>query len=270
LLRGFGMRAAYVLAGVMFANPAFAYDAAPAHSFTKPTVGGKYVLVMLLPHERPAEKGLKEKYGRSGLYPLADPTKPAWNCEWTAEWDRNVFASDDGAFAVRIPDGEPGLRHWLLMSERPVPPRPAGWEDAPALFIYQNGKPFRTLALKDVFDTSQFTDRDCFMGPVVTIDSFQDSGGRVIISAEADGRKQTATVAFRTGEVVERGRAPGVIERNLGGSLRSGPLDGEEAAAGCENWLRVTLIGLGVVALGCAAAAVVSVLLVWRRRARTG
>jgi hypothetical protein len=262
------MRAALALAWGLFAAPAFAYEAVPVTSFAKPTPGGKYVLVMLHPVGTEKAKALKEKYGRPGLYPAADPTRPVWNCDWRADWDHNVFASDDGVFAVRVPDGDPGGRHWRLMSGERVPPKPAGWEGAPALFIYQNGKTFRTVALKDAFDASRFSDQDCFLGPVVTLDSFQDAEGRVTISVEGERGKQTATVAFRTGEVVEKGRAAGDIERTIGGGSWSIPLPGgTDAPAGAPNWLRMTLIGLAIVAAACAAATSVAVLLVWKRRA---
>src|SRR5262245_15738463 len=122
------MRGVLILGGLLLAGPAFAYTSAPPHSFAKPTANGKYVLVMLHSLERPADKGLKERYGCSGLYPTDDPTKPAWHCEWRAVWERNVFASDDGIYAVRVLDSEPGLRAWLLQHDHLIDPKRPGWE----------------------------------------------------------------------------------------------------------------------------------------------
>jgi len=264
------MRSVLVLGGVLWTSLAFAYDPAPVMSFAKPTPGGKYVLVMLHSFEGATGKGLKEKYGRSGLYPAGDPTKPLWLCDWKADRDWNVFVSDDGVFAVRVPDGEPGLRRWLLQHDKPVPPRAAGWDNAPALFIYKDGKPLRTLTLRDVFDCKQFTDRDCFMGPVVTIDAVRDADGRVSISSEADGRKQTVTVAFRTGEGIERGGAGAPGGSGAAGSRTSG--NGGESATGGDattegrSWGRVILIGLLVVAVCTAVFAGLAVLVVRRQR----
>ncbi len=226
------MRGALVLGGLLFGTAsALGYSEAPPHSFAKPSANGKFVLVMLHNFERPSDKGLREKYGKSGLYPVGDPTKPLWTCDRSARSERDVFVSDDGAFAVRVPDGNPGLRRWVLSYEKEIPEKRAGWEDAPALHIYKDGKPFRTVTLREAFGTSRFSDRDCFMGPIVAIDSFDDAGGRVVISTEADERKLTATVGFRTGDV---------------------SADSAGGASG-RNWGRVLLIGLVVVSLGAAA-----------------
>jgi hypothetical protein len=259
------MRALLVLCGGLFlAAPAFAYSAAPPHSFTKPTANGKYVLVMLQQHELPGDKGLKEKYGRSGLFPADDPTKPLWVCEgWNAQWDRNVFASDDGIFALRVNDLDPGLRHWLLgIDNHRIPPKNAGWENEPALIIYQNGKPLRTITLREAFDTSQFTDRDCYCGPIVTIDSFQDAEGRATISTEAGGRKRTTTIAFRTGEVTEK-RGGGVLSIPIlnGGS--------GNASGSSPSWVQVILTGLLVV-VGCVVAFVGFSMLLIRKKKSHG
>lgn len=255
------MRVVLVLIAVVVTAPAFAYDAPPVQSFAKPTADGKHVLVMLHPFERGVGIGLNKKYARSGLYPVADPTTPVWTCDWSASDRSYVFASDDGIYAVRVPDSDPGLRRWLLSTERPIPPKPAGWEDAPALLVYRNGRPVRTLALRDVFDCSEFTDRDCFMGPVVRIEEFRDDAGRVTITAEADGRKQTATVSFRTGAVTERTGTPrlDVLECPVTGPGESG-----------WGWGRAMLIGLIVVGAGTAAFVGLAVLLVQSRRAGTG
>jgi hypothetical protein len=251
------MRAVLVLGGVLLAAPVFAYTAVPITSFAKPTPSGKYVLVMLHSFGGGAGKNLKEKYGRSGLYPRDDPKNPVWTCEWKAERERNVFASDDGIFAVHVPDGDPGERTWQLMNDKPIPSKRAGWESEPALVIYRHGKPFRTLALRDVFDCTRFTDRDCFMGPIVTIDSFLDGPGHVTISSEANERKQTATIDFRTGKVIS------------GSGLAEGPYDlsapggGSGEPAGGRSWLWALVVGLVIVGAGAAA-------LVWNRRVRRG
>jgi hypothetical protein len=251
------MRRALVLCGLLFASPVFAYDPVPPQSFAKPTANGKFVLVMLHPFEGGAKKGLKEKYAQSGLYPADDPTKPVWTCDWKANWERNVFVSNDGIFAVRVPDGDPGLRTWLLMNDHKVPPKPSGWEDAPALFIYKNGKLFHTLTLREVFVTSRFTDRDCFMGPVIMIDAFLDAGGQVTIRGEANGNKQSATVAFRTGEVVERsgGGEPFGLFTSSSGSDSAG-----------RSWGRVILLGLIVVGVCTASFIGAAVFLIRRER----
>lgn len=254
------MRGVLVLSAFLFATPSLAFEPPILTSFAKPTSGGKYVLVMLHGHERPAEKGLKDKYGRSGLYPANDPTKPVWTCEWRTLWEANVFASDDGLFAVRVPDGDPGFRGWKLMNDEPVPRKATAWDDAPALFIYKNGQPFRTLALKDVFDCSQFTDRDCFLGPVVSIEAFRDAEGRVVITSVANEQKQTATIAFRTGEVIERGRSGG----NASATVTS---DAEGEPVSELRWSRVILVGLAVV--GVSTAVLVGLVLALRTRART-
>lgn len=259
------MRGVLIFGGVLLATPAFAYDAPPPHSFAKPTANGKYVLVMLQPHDLPGDKGLKAKYGHSGLYPVGDSTKPMWTTEvWKADWDRNVFASDDGVFALRVQDLDPGLRRWLLgVDANRIPPKKAGWEDEPALTIYQNGKPFRTLAIREVFDTSRLTDRDCYMGPIIVIDSFQDAEGRVTISTEASGKKRTTTVAFRTGEVVEK--------KSEGGHLINIPFLNEDnatenAGEGKPKWAVVFLIGLVVVGACTAAFVALAAVLVMRQK----
>lgn len=269
------MRGVLVLSGVLWSSAAFAYDAVPVMSFSKPTANGKYVLVMLHPGDFPRSKELKEKYGRSGLYPANDPKNPVWLCEWSAERDWMVSVSDDGVYAVRIPNGDPGLRHWLLSTERLIPARAADWDTAPALFLYKNGNLFRTLTYRDLFDCSQFSERDCFMGPVVSIEAFRDPDGHVSISSEKDDEKTLkTTVAFRTGEVIERGgfgsgggggrsRAPSSRSgtEGTGTSARSG-----DATEG-RSWGRTLLMGFMVVGACSAAFACIAVLLV-RRGAR--
>jgi hypothetical protein len=252
------MRRALVLVGLLVAAPAFAYEAVPLRSFAKPTANRKYVLVMLLGGPRDVE--LKKKYAASGLYPADDPTKPVWTCDWTANWERNVFASDDGVYAVRVLDRDPGGRTWALMDEeRPIPPKKPGWDTEAALLVYQNGKLVRTLAIKDVFDPARFSDRDCFMGPIVTLDAFEDVAGRVNVSAEAKGKKLTATVAFRTGEVVTRTES------------RAHADDGNDTDPDGESergWGRPVLIGVLVVGLCTAAFVGLAVLVVRHQRKR--
>lgn len=251
------MRRGLVLCGLLFASPAFAYDPVPVQSFAKPTANGKFVLVVLHPFGGGAKKGLKEKYAQSGLYPADDPAKPIWTCDWKADRERNVFVSDDGVFAVRVPDGDPGMRTWVLSYRKQIPPKPVGWEDTPALFIYKNGKLFHTLTLREMFNIFHFTDRDCYMGPVIEIDSFLDAGGHVTISTEANGNKQTATVAFRTGEVVERsgGGGPFGLFTSSSGSDSAG-----------RSWGRVILLGLIVVGVCTAAFIGAAVFLIRRER----
>jgi len=244
------MRGFLVFAGVLLTAPAFGESPPEVRSFAKPTPGGKYVLVMLEKRagwEKETEKtALEQKYARSGLYPKDDPTKPLWPCEWHANWAWNVFASDDGIYAVRVPDTRDVSRYfnWMLRKyDKPISPKRAGWENEPALLISKNGQLFRTLAFKDVFVCSRFTDRDCSMGPIVTIDGFLDDAGHVSISTRANGNKQTATIAFRTGEVVR-------------------PTGSEEsAAANGWSWDRVIVIGFVVVGLGTAAFALAILLL---------
>jgi hypothetical protein len=115
--------------------------------------------------------------------------------------------------------------------------------------IYNNGQLNRTLTLREVFRCSRFTDRDCFMGPVVTIDSFDDDAGRVNLSAVADGKKQSATIAFRTNEVIE--------SSGIGESFDPSP-------ATTRNWGRAILIGLVVIGVG--AVGVVGLVLLSRRQ----
>ena len=76
------MRGVPTLAGVLWSSVAPAYDAVPVMSFAKPTANGKFVLVMLHPFEGAKGKELREKYRRCGLYPVGDPTKPVWLCDW--------------------------------------------------------------------------------------------------------------------------------------------------------------------------------------------
>lgn len=267
------MRRALAFVLLLVASPAFAYDAAPPHSFAKPTADGKYVLVMLHGLGGARDVELKKKYAASGLYPADDPTKTVWTCDWKANWETNVFASADGVFVVRVLDRDPGTRHWLLSNEeRKVPPKKAGWDDEAALLIYQNGKLARTLAIKDVFDPSRFSDRDCYMGPIITIDAFEDAEGRVSVSAEAKGKKLTTTVNFRTGEVV------GHTETRAQRGAAVMPPDGEptrddEPTHDGETergWGRPILIGVLVVGLCAAAFVVLAVLMIRSQRKSVG
>lgn len=249
------MRGILVLGGLLFsAACAFGYSAVPPRSFIKSSANGKFVLVMLHPLRDEAKKELRmvksleelkepkdieQVFPHSGLYSTkldSVPLKPLWTCDWRVAWGRNMMVSDDGKFVVRVADIDPGLRRWVLSYQKEIPEKKAGWDEAPALHIYKDGKPFRTVALREAFDTPSFSLRDCFMGPIVAIDSFDDAAGRVTISTEADERKRTATVNFRTGEVVSGGNSSAA----------------DAAGAGGRNWGRVALIGLVVVALGAA------------------
>ena len=130
------MRSALV--GVLLLTaPAFAYDAAPPQSFARPVAGGKFVLVMLQPPGRDFKDDLRTKYSRSGLYPANDPTKPVWTCDWHTDYAANVAVSADGEWAVRVPDVETGLRHWLIgIENRPVPKPAGGWREQPLSLIH--------------------------------------------------------------------------------------------------------------------------------------
>lgn len=204
------MRACLVLFGAVWASTAFAFDPVPAASFEKPTPDGTRVLVMINSASFGRGPELKAKYGRSGLYPKGDSKNPLWTCDWVAERPESVFASDDGAWAVRVPDGDAAQRWWALSNRGDEPPpRADGWDAAPALLVYQNGKLARTFAVRDLFKSSRFTDTDCFIGPVFAVESFLDAAGRVTVATTADGEKLTATVDFRTGEVVARTGAGG-------------------------------------------------------------
>lgn len=258
------MRRVLVFIGLLLVSaPAFGYEAPIIHSFTKPTANGKYLLVMLHQHDVVPPKGvkmrsLKDTYGKSGLYPVNDATKPVWTCDWTANRESYVFVSDDTQFAVRVSDRDPGGRTWALMSEKPIPAKKAGWDDEPALMIYKNGQPFKTIALKDAFDTSRFTDRDCFAGPIVAIESFDDAAGRVTISTETRGRKISSAVMFRTGEV-ERGVADVPAPDDGTASSDGGP------AEGGSKFLRGLLIGVAVVVVASAAFAALAFVLIRRQ-----
>jgi hypothetical protein len=258
LSRRFLVRGSLVLGGFLVAAPALAYTAPPVTSFAKPTGDGRHVLVML--HTGPGGRGtdLNARYARSGLYPADDPTTPRWVCNWTSARERGVFASDDGVYAVRVPDGDPGLRRWLLQSEALIPARAANWDEATAMFIYKNGRLERTLSLKDVFDTRRFTDRDCYQGPVVTIESFRDAAGRVTLATEAGGTTLTATVDFRTG--VTNNRSGSVVPALDGVAFC--PSTGEPPSG--RSWWWPVLAGLTVVGAGTAVFVVLAALLARR------
>lgn len=199
------MRSALV--GVLLLSvPAFAYKPPPERNwdFEKSSPDGKFVLVTL----RTRDTDLATKYARSGLYPADNPTKSVWTIDWPAKDKQSIFASGDALFAGRVLEerGMPGQRDYELAQLNPrVPPPPDGLEKMSVLFIYRGGKLHHEVLLGDVFDPSRFTDRDCFLGPVVTLDSFDDAAGNVVIAtAHADGGWQKATVNFRTGEVLQR------------------------------------------------------------------
>lgn len=248
------MRTMLMLCGLALSAPAVAYDAAPPQSYAKPVGGGKFVLVMLQPEGHDFKPDLRKKYGKSGLYPADAPARPLWTCDWHAEYEANVAVSADGEWAVRVPDVETGLRHWLLgIENRPVPKPGAGWPNQPAVFVYRNGKLVHTLAVKDVFDTGRFSDRDLFMGPVIEIDSFDERPGRVWVRTTGDdGGTQTSAVAVRTGEV----------SRGVCGEYRMG------FGSWLPRWAEVALIGGVVVVGGAAAVFALAAVLVRRQRKR--
>lgn len=254
------MRTLLIMAGVLFTLPAFAYDAAPLQSYSKPVADGKFVLVMLRPGKNDFKPDLREKYGRSGLYPTDDPTHPLWTCDWCADYADNVVVTADGEWAVRVADVEQGLRHWLLSIEnRPVLKPGDGWQDRPAVMIYRQGKLVHTLAVKDLFDTGRFTDRDLFMGPVMQIDAFEADTGRVWVSTPlADGTRQSAIVDSHTGAVSDKHNG-GVFDD---GALKCG---NNGPSVSWDRWVWAGLIGTGVVGFGAAAVIGLTVLLVRRQ-----
>lgn len=255
------MRTVSVVAMVLLAAPVFAYDAAPLQSYAKPVADGKFVLVMLRPGKNDFKPELRAKYGKSGLYPADDPTKPLWTCDWCADYDHNVVVTADGEWVVRVADVEQGLRHWLLSIEgRPIPKPGDVWQDRPVVMIYHKGQLVRTLAVKDLFDTGRFTDRDLFMGPVVKIDAFEADTGRVWVSAPlADGTRQSAVVDSRTGGVSDKHNG-GLFDGDLLKCGNDGPSDG------WGRWVWVGLIGTGVVGAGAATVVGLTVVLIRRQR----
>lgn len=254
------MRTSSLLVLLACGPSVLAYSAAPPQSFAKAVPGGKFFLVMLQPEGRDFKDDLRKKYGKSGLYAVGDPKSPVWTCDWCADYERNVVVTEGGEWVVRVTDVETGLRHWLLGIEgRPAAKPIDVWQDRPAVMVYRRGQLVHTLAVKDVFDPSRFTDRDLFMGPVLAIDAAEPDTGRVrVVTTHADGSQQTAMVDARTGEVVDRDAGRGGWFTDCG---NNGP------SLGWERWAAVLLIGLAVVAAGAGAVAGLTALLV-RRQAR--
>lgn len=250
------MRSALV--GVLlFPAVAIAYSAAPPQSYVKPIPGGKFVLVMITPHESKEHPSVvARRYARSGLYPAEETTNPVWVCDWCAEYQNNVTVSADGEWAVRVLDVEQGLRRWLLGDDdnKPQKPHQPGWEDRPVAWVYRKGQLVRTLAVKDLFDTSRFTGNECFMGPIVTLDPMDAAGWVRVATAHADGSRQTATIDARTGEVTDR-HAGRLAFEDCG---NNGPSND------WRPWVWVVLIGLTVVGTGTGAVVALTVLLVRR------
>lgn len=250
------MRGVSLLVLLACGSPVLAYSAAPPQSYTKTIPGAKFVLVMINSHEsKERPSAVAKQFDKSGLYSVNDLKNPLWTCDWCAEYERNVTVSRDGEWAVRVPDVELGLRHWLLGSEgqRQYPLQP-GWQDRPAVWVYRKGQLVHTLAVKDLFDTSRFTGNDCFMGPIITLDPIDDTTGRVRVNtAHADGSRQTATVDAKTGEVIDRDNGLGLGFEDCG---NNGPSDG------WNRWVWVGLIGMGVVGVGAGAVVGLTVLLV--------
>jgi hypothetical protein len=237
---------------------AVAYSAAPPQSYVKPIPGGKFVLVMITPHESKEHPSVvARRYGKSGLYKADETKNPVWACDWCAEYQANVTVSVDGEWVVRVLDVERGLRHWLLGDDdRPQKPHQPGWEDRPVAWVYRKGQLVRTLAVKDLFDTSRFTGNDCFMGPVLTLDPMDAAGQVRVATAHADNSRQSATIDARTGEVTDRqaGRLPFEDCGNNGPSND------------WASWVWVAVIGMGVVGAGTGAVVALTAVLVRRQR----
>lgn len=267
------------LLGLAVGQLAFGYSAAPPQSFAKATADGKHMLVMLRP--KPAgdlrtPNLVESKFDRSGLYPIKPPgdntpAEPVWTCDWSADWERNVLVANDAAHVVRVPDVETGLRHWLLNTEGTranIPPKPADLATRSAVFLYKDGKPFKTVTFGEVFDCSAFTAADCFMGPVVVLEQLDDAGGRVHLHAESERGSQYAAIDFRTGQVTQPGRAPLADKCGNDGPSPSGLSDFLERVSGSDLPVGQR-IGYGLLALLLAAVTVFGVFAlvsIWRKR----
>lgn len=248
------------------------FDPPPARSYTKPTPDGRHVLVMLVPKavRDGADDDLRKKYGQAGLYVAGDPTRPRWTGDWYVQFDSGVQPSNDAVFAVRVPDRR---RNWRQITgpKYRVPAKPAGFPDWAALIVYQNGEPARTHRLKDLFDCSAFTDADCDGGPVCEIDAFADAAGLVTVRTTAGGVTLRRTVHFRTGEVLPAGTAVPNESAGTGEALECRVGEDERTVPSVpeRSWVRVTLIGAGVVGTGTAAFLALAVALLRGQRGQT-
>jgi hypothetical protein len=245
-----------------------AFEPPVARSYTKPTADGKHLLVMLVPADVrvvPADD-LRKKYGKSGLYTAGDPTKPRWTADWYVQFDTGVQPSNDGAFAVRVPDRR---RNWRQVADPKyrVPPKPAGFADWAAVIVYKDGQPLRTHPLKELFDCSKFTDAECDGGPVCEIEAFADAAGLVAVRTTVGGVTLSRIVNFRTGEVMPAGF---VIPTEPGEKPPSDatPPPADELPTASRSWVRVAAIGAGVVGLCATAFVALAVALLRGQRMR--
>jgi hypothetical protein len=277
------MRAILVLVGLSLGQFAFGYSAAPPQSFAKATADGKHMLVML--RSKPAGDSrtpnlIESKYDRSGLYPVPKPGDktppvPVWACDWSADWPRDVLAANDAIHAVRVPDSDPGYRHWVLGIQNKrdgFPPKPANLESQPAVFLYKEGKLFKTLTFGEVFDCANLTAADCFMGPVVVLEQLDDAGGRVHLHVESERGSQYAAIDFRTGQVVIAGKVPPPDKCGNDGPSPSGLFEFLDEASGSDLPVGQR-IGYGLLALLVAAVTgfgVFALVSIWRKRDTDG
>lgn len=213
------MRTALLLLVTAFGGGVFAYEPIPARSYTKPTADGRHLLVMIVPkgvRNIPNDE-LRAKYGQSGLYPIDAPTRPRWTCDWYVQYESGVVASNDGEYAVRVPDRK---RNWrqIVDSKYRIPPRPPGVANLAAAIVYRNGQLHRTVTLGELFDCSMFTNADCDGGPECSIDRYSDSTGRVTIRTAAGGVVLKRTIDFRTGDIF----LPGIGEPSAADTLEPG------------------------------------------------
>jgi hypothetical protein len=210
------MRCLLVVSGLLLAGSAFAYKPLPVkeRDFAKPTPDGKFLLVML----RTRDTELAKKYPQPGLYPVDNPRNPVWTLDWSAEYETSVFASGDRSNAGHVVWGDPVKQRWLY-AERPderflvypvhISPKTTALGKVTAFFLYRDGKLNQRLTFDDLFDSARFSDLDCHFGPALVISSMDDPAGLVVIETKhEDGGWQTATVNFRTGEVVNRASSP--------------------------------------------------------------
>lgn len=267
------MRTLTVLACIALSTPAPGYEPPVARSYTKPTADGRHLLVMLVPKSiRPGpDDDLQKRYGKSGLYPADDPARPLWACDWYAQYENSVAASNDGVYAVRVIERK---RNWRQITDPKyrVPPRPPGVGEWAAVVVHKNGEPARTFALRELFDCDRFTPADCDGGPECSLTAFLDAAGRVTVRTTAGGVEQKRTLDFRTGEVfpVGTGEVAGQGESADGNDRAKMRPPGDRPLPKAEperSALRVMAIGVGVVA-ACTAAflALAAVLVRGQRR----
>lgn len=240
------MRSAHSLLVLLACGSAFGYSPMPLSSYVKPTLNGKFVLVVLLPNDAGnTQNEARKQYTQSGLYKAEDPTHPVWTCDWHADHKQNVSISNDGVFAVRVADRDSGGKTWRKMSapDSKSPPKRAGLENETAVWVYKNGQVHRTFTVGELFDCGRLTDDDCDGGPVVNIDGVADADGRVTVKVHGEKGTQSADIQFRDGTVGDRDNGQGVEDCGNVPGLNLGR----------PGWVWVGLIGLTVVAAGGAA-----------------